>query len=347
MIIAKHNTEDKVFIIAELSANHNQDFELAKEAIKVAYEAGCDAIKLQTYTADSMTLDVKSDIFRAGDIWSDEYLYALYKRAAMPYEWHKPLKEYADQIGIILFSSPFDNNAVDILENINVAAYKIASFEITDIPLIKYTASKQKPMIISTGIANIEDIELAITTCKSVGNENIILLKCTSAYPAKPESMNLLTIHDMEERFGVEVGLSDHTLGVEAVIASVALGARVIEKHFTPKEGIKTPDGEFSLTPKELVEMVTSVRKTELMLGRVRYEDKSKKYARSLFTSKNIKKGEKFTIDNIKSIRPGDGLHPIYFNEILGTISLVDLKSGTPLALNCIEKNLHKVFNEK
>ncbi len=331
MIISQHNTQEKVFIIAELSANHNQEFELAYEGVRVAHEAGCDAIKLQTYTADAMTLDIKSDIFKAGDIWSDEYLYALYKRAAMPYEWHKPLKEYADELGIILFSSPFDKEGADLLETIDVPAYKIASFEITDIPLIKYTASKQKPIIISTGIANIEDIELAIETCKSVGNENIALLKCTSAYPAKPESMNLLTIADMGKRFEVEVGLSDHTLGIEAVIASVALGARIIEKHFTPKEGIATPDGEFSLSPKDLKEMVQSVRKTELMIGKITYSKKSKKYARSLFVCKDIKKGEKFTAKNIKSIRPGDGLHPKYFDETIGKISPLDIKAGTPL----------------
>lgn len=331
MIIAQHDTQEKVFIIAELSANHNQDFTLAKEGVRVAHAAGCDAIKLQTYTADAMTLDVKSDLFKAGDIWSDEYLYDLYKSAAMPYEWHDPLKKYADELGIVLFSSPFDMDGVDLLEKLGVPAYKIASFEITDIPLIKYTASKQKPMIISTGIANIEDIELAIETCKSVGNEEITLLKCTSAYPAEPESMNLLTLNDMRERFSVEVGLSDHTLGAEAVIASVALGARVIEKHFTPKEGIETPDGEFSLTPKELQEMVKSVRKTELMLGSVSYKNKSKKYARSLFVSKDIKKGEKFSSDNIKSIRPGDGVHPKYFDDIIGKTSQADLSTGTPL----------------
>ena len=331
MKISHHNTDNKVFIIAELSANHNQEFTLAKEAVRVAYEAGCDAIKLQTYTADAMTLDVKSELFKAGDIWSDEYLYDLYKRAAMPYEWHKPLKDYADELGIILFSSPFDRDGVRLLEKLNVPAYKIASFEITDIPLIKYVASQQKPIIISTGIANIEDIELAMQTCKSVGNEDIALLKCTSAYPAKPESMNLLTIGDMKERFGVEVGLSDHTLGLEAVIASVALGAKIIEKHFTPKEGIKTPDGEFSLTPKELKQMVVSIRKTEQMLGAVSYKDKSKKYARSLFVSKNIKKGEKFSSENIKSIRPGDGIHPKYLYETIGMVSQINLSIGTPL----------------
>jgi len=333
MKIAAHDTSEKVFIIAELSANHNQDFSLAKKAVLVAFEAGCDAIKLQTYTPDSLTLDVKDEKFKAGDLWQDEYLYDLYKRACMPYEWHKPLKEYADELGIILFSSPFDLDAVDVCESIDVPAYKIASFEITDIPLIKYAASKGKPIIISTGVGEIEDIELAIATCKSVGNKNIVLLKCTSAYPAKPESMNLLTIADMKKRFGTEVGLSDHTLGNDAVIAAVALGARVIEKHFTPDETIETPDGTFSLSPTQLKEMVQSVRNVEKMLGSVKYDGKSKAYARSLYISQDIQKGERFTQANIKSIRPGDGLHPKHYEEVLEKTATKDYKMGEPLTL--------------
>lgn len=338
MKIGTHDTDTKVFIIAELSANHNQDFSLAKKAVKVAYEAGCDAVKLQTYTPDSLTLDIKEERFKAGDLWQDEYLYDLYKRACMPYEWHKPLKEYADELGIQLFSSPFDLDAVDVCESIDVPAYKIASFEITDIPLIRYAASKGKPVIISTGVGEIEDIELAIATCKSVGNENIVLLKCTSAYPAKPESMNLLTIADMKERFGTKVGLSDHTLGNDAVIASVALGARVIEKHFTPDENIETPDGAFSLSPIQLKEMVQSVRNVEKMLGTVKYDDKPKAYARSLYISRDIKKGEKFTKENIKSIRPGDGLHPKHYEEVLDKIASKDIKAGTPLRETDIDR---------
>ncbi len=338
MKIASHDTLEKVFIVAELSANHNQDFSLAKKAVLVAYEAGCDAIKLQTYTPDSLTLNIKDKKFKAGDLWQDEYLYDLYKRACMPYEWHKPLKEYADSLGIILFSSPFDFEAVDVCESINVPAYKIASFEITDIPLIKYVASKKKPVIISTGVGDIEDIELAISTCKSVGNDNIALLKCTSAYPAKPESMNLLTIADMKKRFGTEVGLSDHTLGNEAVIAAVALGARVIEKHFTPDENIETPDRAFSLSPTQLKEMVQSVRNVEKMLGRIKYDDKPKTYARSLYASRDIQKGEPFTKENIKSIRPGDGLHPKYFEEILGKTAATNIKAGTPLSYDMVAK---------
>ncbi len=337
MKIAHHDTTQKVFIIAELSANHNQDFELAKKGVRIAYEAGCDAIKLQTYTPDSLTLDIKDEKFKAGDLWKDEYLHDLYKRACMPYAWHKPLKAYADELGIILFSSPFDKEAVELLESMDVPAYKIASFEITDIPLIKHAASKQKPMIISTGVANIEDIKLALFTCKSVGNDKIVLLKCTSAYPAKPESMNLLTLGDMKNRFGVEVGLSDHTMGHDAVIASIALGARVIEKHFTPDASISTPDSAFSLSPDELTKMVAHVRNVEKLLGSVEYNDKSKAYARSLYASKDIQKGEAFSADNIKSIRPGDGLHPKYYEEILGKRATQTIKAGTPLNASLVE----------
>jgi len=331
MKIASHDLEKEIFIIAELSANHNQDFDLAKKGVKVAFEAGCDAIKLQTYTPDTLTLNVKNDIFKAGDIWSGEYMYDLYQRAYMPWDWHEPLKEYADKLGILLFSSPFDNSAVDLLEKLNIPAYKISSFEITDIPLIEYTASKGKPIIISTGIAGEEDIKLAISACKKVGNEDIILLKCTSAYPAKPESMNLITIHDMAIKFDVTTGLSDHTLGIDAVIASVALGARVIEKHFTPDENIDTPDAQFSLSPFQLKKMVKSVRNVEKMLGKVDYTEKSKQYARSLFVSKDIQKGEQFTPENIKSVRPGNGLPPKYYTDVLTKVSKKTIKAGTPL----------------
>jgi len=337
MIIGNHDTDKAVFIIAELSANHNQEFNVARNAIKIAHETGCDAIKFQTYTADSLTLNIKEDKFKAGDLWSNEYLYDLYERAAMPYAWYAPLKAYADELGILLFSSPFDHEAVNVLERIDVPAYKIASFEITDIPLIRYVASKQKPIIISSGIANIEDIELAILTCKEVGNETIALLKCTSAYPATPESMNLLTLTDMRNRFGCEVGLSDHTMGIEAIVASIALGARIIEKHFTPDETLDTPDKAFSLTPSELQTMVTSIRKTEAMIGIVTYEDKNKTYARSLYVSHDIQKGEPLTQENVKSIRPGDGLHPKYYEDVLGKIAIRNIKAGTPLSQTLID----------
>lgn len=331
MRIAAHDLDQKVFIIAELSANHAQQYDLAKKAVKVAHEAGCDAVKLQTYRPDTMTLDVKSDIFKASDLWEGEYLYDLYERAYMPWEWHAPLKAYADELGIELFSSPFDTTAVDLLETLDVPAYKIASFEITDIPLIEYVASKAKPVIISTGVADEADIRLAIDTCKKAGNEQIALLKCTSAYPAPPESMDLLSIPDMQSRFGVTVGLSDHTLGTDAVVASVALGARIIEKHFTPDATITTPDQAFSLSPDQLKTMVKSVRDVEKMLGKVDYSGKSKQYARSLFASEDIVKGEPFTPENIRSVRPGSGLHPRHYQAILGRRALRDLAKGTPL----------------
>ncbi len=337
MKIASHDLDRQVFIIAELSTNHNQDFQLAKKAVKVAYEAGCDAIKLQTYTADTMTLDVKDNLFKAGDIWSGEYLYDLYKRAYLPWEWHRPLKAYADELGITLFSSPFDASAVDLLEALHVPAYKISSFEITDIPLIEYVASKGRPVIISTGIAGRADIELAIESCKRMGNEQIALLKCTSAYPADPESMNLLSIPDMEKQFGVTVGLSDHTLGTDAVVASVALGARIIEKHFTPDETIETPDQAFSLSPSQLKEMVESVRNVEKMLGQVDYREKSKQYARSLFASQDIQKGEKFSSENIRSVRPGHGLHPKHMKTMLGQPSRRAISRGEPLDNDCFD----------
>ncbi len=331
MTIAGRDLEERVYIIAELSANHNRDFELAKKAVRVAHEAGCDAIKLQTYTPDTLTLDVKNDWFKASDLWEGEYLYDLYGRACMPWEWHAPLKAYADTLGIDLFSSPFDATAVDLLESLEVPAYKIASYEITDIPLIAYAASKGRPIILSTGIAGEEDIRLAVQTCRKAGNDQIILLKCTSAYPAPPESMNLRTIPDLAERFGVVAGLSDHTLGTEAVVAAVALGARVIEKHFTPDPAVETPDSAFSLSPEGLKEMVRSVRRAEKMLGGVDYTEKSKQYARSLFVSRDVKKGELFTQENVRSIRPGNGLHPKYYDALLGTPAQCDIPAGTPL----------------
>lgn len=333
MIIDNHDLSEKVFIIAELSANHNNDIETAKQAIRLAKESGADAIKLQTYTADTITLNIRNDHFKAGDIWSDEYLYDLYQRAYMPWEWHEPLKAYADEIGITLFSSPFDPSAVDLLESLKVEAYKIASFEITDIPLIRYTAEKGKPIIISTGIAELDDITLAIKTCHEANNDQIVLLKCTSAYPAQDEDMNLRTITDLAERFGCTVGLSDHSLGTEASIASVALGARMIEKHFTPDKSLDTPDREFSLDPHEFSSMVNAVRRVEAMMGNVSYTPKSKRFSRSLFATHPIRKGEAFTSQNIRSVRPGHGLHPKYLPLLLTRVSPKNFDAGEPIAL--------------
>lgn len=333
MTIEAFDLHKQLFIIAELSANHNHDIALSKEAIRLAKEAGADAIKLQTYTPDTITLDVKNEHFKAGDIWSNEYLYDLYARAYMPWEWQRELKAYADDLGMMLFSSPFDTTSVDFLETLHVSAYKIASFEITDTGLIRKVAALGKPVIISTGIADIEDIELALRTCKEVGNEQIVLLKCTSAYPAKDADMNLATITDMAERFGVTVGLSDHSLGIEACVAAVALGARVIEKHFTPDKNLDTPDRAFSLDPTEFKTMVDAVRRVDAMRGSVHYGG-SKRYARSLFVTADIAAGEAFTWKNIRSVRPGHGLHPKYFERLLTCKAPRSFSAGEPLELD-------------
>ncbi len=325
----------KVFIIAELSANHAGDINIAKETIKVAKECGADAVKLQTYTADTITIDCKKEdfILKGGTLWDGKSLYELYQEAYTPWEWHKELFEYARSIGLDIFSSPFDKSAVDFLEQFNPSAYKIASFEITDYELIRYTASKQKPMIISTGIATIDEIQDAVDICKKEGNENIILLKCTSSYPAPLEEANLKTIPNIKETFGVEVGFSDHTLGVTAPIVAVSLGARVIEKHFILDKNLDSADKDFSLDPAEFSEMVKAVRDTEKLLGKVDYsmnekKRKNRQFARSLYVVKDIKKGEKFTNENVRSIRPGFGLHPKYLPAILGKSAKTDIKKG-------------------
>lgn len=336
--------KNKTYIIAEMSANHCGDKKLAKKIIKSAHESGADAVKLQTYTADTMTIDCKSDIFKikGGTLWDNKYLYDLYKEAYTPWEWQSELKQYADEIGIELFSTPFDNSAVDFLENIGVKKYKIAAFEAIDYPLIKYTASKGKPMIISTGISSFNEIQEAIDTCKSVGNNDITILKCTSSYPAKIEDMNLVTIKDMYEKFapqGVKIGLSDHTINIETPIAAVALGASIIEKHFTLDRALGGADAEFSLNPEELSAMVKAVRNTEKLLGNVSYEveQKNKIFARSLFAVNDIKKDEKFTNKNIRSIRPSDGLHPKYYEQILGKTAKCDIPFGTPIQFDFFE----------
>jgi pseudaminic acid synthase len=333
----------KVFIIAELSANHKGDINIAKETILAAKEAGADAIKLQTYTADTITLDVRNDHFliNQGTSWDGVYLYDLYKEAYTPWEWHKELFAYASELGLESFSSPFDNTAVDFLEKLNVPAYKIASFEITDIPLIEYTASKGKPIIISTGIATEEDILLAVDACKKVGNQNICLLKCTSQYPAKLEDANLDTMVDLKNRFNVESGLSDHTLGSEVCCAATAMGAVIIEKHIILDKSIGGPDAHFSLDKDEFKAMVKTVRLTEKIVGKVDYKlteskKNSRNFSRSLFVCENISKGEIFNSQNVRSVRPGVGLHPKYLNEVIGKISSCDLVKGTPMSLEYI-----------
>ena len=329
---------NSVYIIAEMSANHCGDKELAKKIIEAAKESGADAIKLQTYSADTLTIDCKNDCFRLnnGTLWDGKYLYDLYKEAYTPWEWQKELKVYADSIGIELFSTPFDKSSVDFLEKIGVKKYKIASFEAIDYELLKYAASKNKPMIISTGISSFEEIQEAIDICKSYNNNDITILKCTSAYPAKAEDMNLITIKDMMEKFyqqGIKIGLSDHTMTNEVAIAAVALGACVIEKHFTLDRALGGADADFSLNPNEFKNLVNSIRLTEKSLGKVSYsvDPKNRFLARSLFVVKDIKKGEKFTEENVRSIRPNYGLHPRYYSDIIGKTSNKDLKFGDAL----------------
>lgn len=331
------------FIIAELSANHNGSLETALETISAAKRAGADAIKLQTYTADTLTIKSdKSDfLLKHGTIWDGKYLHDLYKEAYTPWEWHKALFDRAESEGLICFSTPFDFSAVDFLESLNVPAYKIASFEITDIPLSEYVAKKGKPIIISTGVATLSDIEDAVNCCRSVGNNNIILLQCTSSYPAKPETANLLMIQDLANRFDVLSGLSDHTMGIIAPIVSVSLGAKVIEKHFIIDRNIGGADSSFSLNEKEFLEMVSSVREAEETLGLVKYRTVSDKingreFSRSLYIVKNVKSGDVITNENIRSIRPGFGMHPKFLPEVLNKKFKQNFDSGTRLSWECI-----------
>ncbi|MDD3342353.1 MAG: pseudaminic acid synthase [Sulfurospirillaceae bacterium] len=332
------------FIIAELSANHGNSIETAKETIRAAKKAGADAIKLQTYTADTLTLncDKEDFIVKGGTLWDNKTLYALYQEAYTPWEWHQELFAVAKEEGLLCFSTPFDKSAVDFLETLNPPAYKVASFEVTDYELVRYIASCQKPIIISTGIATLQEIEDVVAICKSVGNNNIILLQCTSSYPAPLEGANLLTMPDLCQRFGVLAGFSDHTLGITAPIAAVALGAKVIEKHFILDKTIGGADASFSLDVDEFSHMVQAVRDTEKLLGKPTYHTdeqaiKGRQFSRSLYVAKDIKKGEKFSEENIRSIRPGYGLHPKYLNEILGKSAKVDLHFGDRLKKEDIE----------
>lgn len=334
----------KTFIIAELSANHGHDIEIAKKTISAAKRAGADAIKLQTMKPDLITIDCKKSdfIINQGTIWDGKTLYELYKEVYTPWEWHAELFETAKQEGLICFSSPFDKTAVDFLEELNTPAYKIASFEITDIPLISYIASKGKPIILSTGVANEEDIILAIETCRNEKNDDIILLKTSSQYPAKISDANMNMIPDFEKRFNVIPGLSDHSVSNIIPIVATSLGAKVIEKHFILDKSIGGPDASFSLNVKEFSSMVKAVRDTEKSLGNVNYSlsekaNKSRVFTRSLYVVKNIHKGEIITQENVKSIRPGFGLHPKYYFDILGKKVREDIEKGEPLSLKLIE----------
>ena len=336
------NNESKVFIIAELSANHNGSIETAIETIKAAKRAGADCIKLQTYTADTITIDSDSDDFLVkGTPWAGQNLHKLYQQAYTPWEWHEKLFKVAKEEGLICFSSPFDKTAVELLEILNVPAYKIASLEITDIPLIEYTASKGKPMIISTGIAENEDIELALDACRRMGNNDIALLKCTTSYPAPIEEANMIMVKDLAERYNVISGLSDHTMGATVPIVATCFGAKIIEKHFILDHSVGGPDASFSMDEKEFTEMVKAVREAESAIGKVDYtltdkQLKGKDFSRSLYVVEDMKEGDIITEKNVRSIRPGFGLHPKYYHEILGKKATKDLEKGARLSLDLI-----------
>lgn len=344
--IGKHlmNDNSPTFIVAEMSANHLMDFDRAVAIMKAAKEAGADAIKIQTYTADTITLDCDEPCFQItqGTIWDGTTLHKLYQTAYTPWEWQPKLKEIAEEIGLEFFSSPFDFSSVDFLEELDVPVYKIASFEITDIPLIKKIAKLGKPMIFATGVARLADIELALQTCKEEGNEQIILLKCTSSYPAPYEDINLKTMVSMGETFECMIGLSDHSMGHAVADAAVAMGAKIVEKHFTLSREDGGPDAAFSMEPDEFKTMVDDIRKIEKALGKVTYEltqkqTREREHTRSLFVAQDMKAGEVFTAENLKSVRPGCGLHTMYYEELLGKRIKADAKLGTPMSWELVD----------
>ena len=338
----KVGNDNPVFIIAEMSCNHLQKYEYAEKIVHEAAKAGADAIKLQTYTADTMTIDCNNEYFQLqGTIWEGKNLYQLYEEAYTPWEWQPKLQKLAEELGLIFFSSPFDKTSVDFLEEMNVPVYKLASYEIQDIPLIKYIAEKKKPVIFSTGMARLSDIELALDTFRENGTDEIAMLKCVSAYPTPIEDMNLRTIENMDQTFDVVPGLSDHTMGITVPVVSVALGAKIIEKHLTLDRSLGGPDAKFSLEPAEFKEMVKAVRDAEKAIGKVTYDlnekqKRSREMGRSLFIVKHIEEGDTFTEENIRSIRPGQGIHPIFYEKVLGKTAKISLKRGTPLEENMI-----------
>ncbi|KLU65867.1 pseudaminic acid synthase [Desulfosporosinus acididurans] len=329
--------QNPAYIIAEMSANHAGSLSNALEIVHAAKESGADCVKVQTYTADTITLDCrKPDFMLQSGTWSGYNLHDLYKEAYTPWEWQGKIKEEAEKIGLDFLSTPFDNTAVDFLEDLNVDFYKIASSEIVDIPLIQYAAEKGKPMIISTGMASVEEIEEAVMAVRSTGNDQLALLKCSTLYPAIPQKMNLITVSDLAERFDVISGLSDHSMGSLASVIAVALGGRIIEKHFCLDRRIKNPDSSFSMEPQEFKQMVDEVRATQAAIGETPYsygEDElyGRGFRRSLYVSKDIKSGEEFTAENLRSVRPGKGLHTRYYYEILGRKAACDIEMGTPL----------------
>lgn len=330
------------YIIAEMSANHAGDISRAIDIMYKAKECGADCIKIQTYTADTMTIDCSNEYFNiTGGTWKGENLYRLYEKAYTPWEWQDTLKAEANKIGIDFFSTPFDKSSVDFLERIGIEFYKIASFELIDIPLIEYIASKGKPIIMSTGMGNLGEIQEAVDAIKSQGNDQVILLKCSSAYPAISDNMNLKTISNMKDVFGVPVGLSDHSMGSIGAVTAVALGANVIEKHFCLSREIENPDSSFSMEPDEFKKMVDDIRSAEKAIGKVSYEvtenEKSNVvFRRSIFVVEDIRKGDKITEQNIKIIRPGYGLKPKFYEEVLGQVALRDISRGTPLGFELI-----------
>lgn len=333
------------YIVAEMSANHHQQFEKAVKLIQVAKEVGADAVKLQTYTPETLTIACENDFFKIkGTIWEGKTLFDLYKEAYTPWEWQPKLKKIADDIGIDLFSTPFDHTAVDFLEEMDVPAYKIASFEVVDIPLIQKIARTGKPIIMSIGMASLAEVEEAVTAIREEGNDQLALLKCTSAYPAAPEDMNLVTIPHIAETFNVVAGLSDHTLGTTIPIAAISLGACIIEKHLTLSRFTPGPDSPFSLTSHEFEDMVQKVRETEKAMGKIYYgmsknEKEIRRFRRSLFAVRDIKTGEKLTPENVRSIRPGYGLHSRHYDEVIGMYARQDIKYGTPLSWNLLKPN--------
>ena len=334
---------DKPFIIAEMSGNHNQSLNRALALVDAAAKAGAHALKLQTYTADTITMKNVYTINDKNSLWNGQELYDLYKQAYTPWEWHKPIFDRAKKKGMIAFSSPFDESAVDFLETLNVPIYKIASFENTHHPLLKKIAATGKPVILSTGVSTLNDIKESIQVLKKGGCKNIILLKCTSTYPASPNNTNLLTIPDMLDKYGCIIGLSDHTMGIGASVAAIALGARVIEKHFTLRRTDGGVDSAFSLEPEEFKSLVIESERAFLALGKVKYgiqlsEKKSLFFKRSIYVANNIKKGDIFTTNNLKIIRPSKGLKPKYWEQVIGKTSMKNLKQGEPLKLSYVAK---------
>jgi len=336
---------EPVYCIAEVSANHNQDFETAVRIVQAAKDSGADAVKLQTYTPDTITIQSNRECFQVGGgtLWDGRSLYDLYKEAYTPWEWQPKLKKVADDLGMQCFSSAFDASAVDFLETMNVPAHKVASFELVDLPLIQKMAATGKPLIMSTGMATLEEIEEAVRTARRAGATQIALLKCTSAYPAPANEMNLRTIPELARRFDVPVGLSDHTMGIAVPVAAVSLGACIIEKHLTLARAAGGPDSAFSLEPEEFRAMVEGVRTAEKALGSVHFgvserESRSRVFRRSLFVVRDVKKGELFTSENVRSIRPGDGLHTRHLAEVLGKTAALDIVQGTPLSWDLVNQ---------